>query len=454
MTTTPTIWQRRWQSIDSTLGVIQDRYAEFAREDSSRRGHTIYTLLQQLKHFGRDQFHFFHDGFITKRFVELAPVPDARDFKYPAYITGHSLDDHVLRTTMDQMAEDVVVIQRASEQRDISIKLAAEGLPGRANIFGTLNQVDWLALTALQMVGVYLQGQAQTALTYFRRSTNVRVIPYAPVALIGIPLTAVGLNSGIGVAEDLLAIPHETAHHLYWNGRVDNMPIHRRLQELAADSPVAHWAEEIFADVVGCLIGGPAVARSFIDLQRVALGNQFHADHDPHPTAALRPLIYAYTLEQMGLADRAAEVRSVWQGELQQRTSFVDRSNLYAAFDMVDAVLTVVQPGQLLQELRWTLDVPYAQLYAHFQERIDQITAAINHHQLDPPDFGALTDWRELAAHVADQAAFSTLPDDWVTRLVDDLPGDGAPLTVDAEDWLEVFDFGGWTTEGPTGRAH
>ena len=222
MTIEHTLWLRRWQALDHTISTLLDRYEAFQNEDSTRRENTIFEVLVQLQKFAAGQFRFFYDGFYTKRFVDLAPIPDDRHFAFPQFITGHSIERYVMHHTLQQIADDIQVIQRASEQRLISTQGAVVGLPGQIQIALTLADVDKLALSALRMVHSYLNNEPQTALTYFQRSANVRVIPYAPVAMIGIPITTIGLNSGVGVVEDLLAIPHEMAHHLYWNGRADS----------------------------------------------------------------------------------------------------------------------------------------------------------------------------------------------------------------------------------------
>ena len=87
-----------------------------------------------------------------------------------------------------------------------------KGGVGQQAIFFTLEDVDKLTYAGLKMLRPYLSTEETfTVLTYFRRSANVRVLPYAPVALIGVPLTGIGLSTEGGVSTDLLAIPHRWA---------------------------------------------------------------------------------------------------------------------------------------------------------------------------------------------------------------------------------------------------
>ena len=460
MTTEQALWFQRWESLDNTISILEDRYESFVNEDSSRRENTLFTLLVQLRKFAAGQFRFFHDGFYTKQIVDLAPIPDTRDFALPEYITGHTIEAHILHNTLHQIAEDTIVIQRASEQRLIAqLGLDAE-ISGRENILLTLIDVDKLALTALRMVDTYLKNPQQsalnhprqTALTYFRRSANVRVIPYAPVAMIGIPITAVGMNRGIGVTEDLLAIPHEVAHHLYWNGwAASGRRIYTEVAACVTDNPVIHWTEEIFADVIGCLIGGPAVARSFVELQLTSIAAEFHRIEDPHPTPALRPLIYAYTLERMGATTSAAAVQDVWQARLETRKTFVNRRSLFAAYQIVDDLLKIIDPNNMPAWLRWSEDGAYETLYANFESRIPGLVDSVRDEDLDPDDLNVQTDWRERMAEIAGKPELNNLPENWTSLTdVDDVPETSA-IPIDATTWLRVYDAGGWITAGPNG---
>ena len=459
MTTEQSLWLRRWQALDNTIDLLEERYKSFTLESSSRRENTLFTLIVQLREFAAGQFHFFHDGFYKKQFVDLAPIPDTRTFTFPQYITRHSIEAHVLHNTLRQIAEDTIVIQRASEQRMMAQLAAEAGVMGRENILSALEDVDKLALAALQMVDKYLKDPQQTedkhpkqtALTYFRRSADVRVIPYAPVVMIGIPVTAVGLHRGMGVAEDLLAIPHEVAHHLYWNGRAKSgqrIPV--ELLARITNNLASHWLEEIFADVVGCLIGGPAVARSFIDLQLTSIGADFVHIHDPHPTPALRPLLYAYALEKMGFVNSATAVRGVWQQHLDARMTFVNRALLFAAFKIVDAVLDVIDKNNLSPWLRWSSDeVEYEMLYEHFAGRIQGLVQSVSDADLDPEDMNIQTSWLDLAMELSAQPQLQNLPAGWTNP--ENMGGVAGfnPIPLEAAAWLRIYDFGGWITAGP-----
>ena len=459
MTTEQNLWSRRWASLNKTLLALQMQYEHFQNESDALRENTIFQLLLHLQRFGAAQFRFFHDGFFTKQFVDLQAIPDEQTFDFPHYITGHSIEQHVLHNILRQIAADMEVIQRASQQRFAVAETppstpSLEAAPDAAQFRITLITVDKLALTALRMFHGYLENDNQTALTYFRRSANVRVIPYAPVALIGIPVTVAGIGEESDVVEDLLTIPHEVAHHIYWNGRIDGQRIHAALAEMTANSPVAHWCEEIFADVVGCLIGGPAVARSFIELELTSIGHEFvHADRH-HPMPALRPLLYAYTLEKMkNFPNSAAEIRAIWQDQLKERQIFVNRELLYAGYQLVDNILAVMNK-EIPHWLLWSEDVAYADLYENFRGRIQELVQTVpDEGPLDPADLQIQTNWFDLVKELAENASLDDLENHWEEMAGGESESGGTSIKVDAEEWLRIYDFGGWITAGP-GAGH
>ena len=73
---------------------------------------------------------------------------------------------------------------------------------------------DSRADTAVDGPHVVRIERLSVALTYLQKSYETRVIPYAEVCLIGIPFTSVRLT------EDLLAIPHEVGHYVFWNSHL------------------------------------------------------------------------------------------------------------------------------------------------------------------------------------------------------------------------------------------
>lgn len=454
----PTIWQRRLAAIENTLGILSERYID--ESHGSRRTETLTMLLASLFSFARQQFTFFHDGLLTRRIVNLLPVVDDPHSAFHGYNMGYPLDEHLLNTTLQQIAEDAVVIQRAAEQRDVSNHyIQMPPIPaGETDIYFTLAEIDRLAYAGQRLLGGYLPAEiSSTVVTYFRRAANVRVIPYAPVALIGIPITAIGLGRGIGVTEDLLAIPHELGHHLYWNGASDGSSARgsrfcRVLPQRLHGSPVAHWAEELFADVISCVVGGPAVARSFLEMLLTEIGPRFTDSHNVHPTPELRPYIYGKILEHLGFTANAQAVKAKWDELLGARRVYADRTMLFAAYEAVESIFDLLSPQlpTLAAQPTWSEDCAFDELYTNFRGRLTRLIQDVPIEDLIAPVES--TDWRTLGDSLLNSDKLRSLPDDWAAQAnapTEATPAVIPPLDFAPDEWLTIFEFDGWTTAGP-----
>ncbi len=296
-------WQRRYAAVDAALrqteALLTDPQVTFTRKA------TIAGVVKQLRAFGEKQFAFFDEGFHRPDpFFTLSDDP----------LQGVAAQ-YVFGTIIDQIAHDSSVLDQIEMQRRDQ-RYAA-----------TLAVADRVAYDALGYVS-HLLNTPSTVLTYLQKSPDARVIPYAPVALIGIPRTCHPLQatSPQGVVRDLLAIPHELGHHLYWNGheaedsgkQLRHQPPINRLQP---DKPawLAAWFEEIFADVVTCVIGGPLAALSMQELQLQARNDWLLVDNGVHPVAAFRTYIYLVALEAMGMPTAAAKLTARWHKKLTDR---------------------------------------------------------------------------------------------------------------------------------------
>jgi hypothetical protein len=234
---------------------------------------TAVELATRLKAFGRRQFDFFDKGFGAGSEYQLEESEI-----YPPPV--------VLARIVRQVGEDAEIILRAAEQRRIP------------QLRDTLELADRLACRALLAARPALRDPSSseetatdyTVLTYFQKSAEIRVLPYAPIALIGIPLTA--LNE----ARDLLAIPHELGHFVYFNRRI-NHALETANRHYADGTKYEDWQQEVFADVLGSLVAGPLMAYDFQELAKRYGRVQFVADDGAgHPPPFLRPLIYTEAL--------------------------------------------------------------------------------------------------------------------------------------------------------------
>jgi hypothetical protein len=269
MATLDPVWEKRWADLNNALTTTARRYESL----TVARMPTIYSLLKCLQAFGESQFRFFHTG-----------LSDNGSYSLVGCRT-----EYALSVILDQVATDLNCIQLAAAQRLFANE--------NSTWHETLEKADRFAWRCLPYTEQGSDKTDTTVVTYFQKFPSIRVIPYAPVALIGIPFSC------ISVDRDYLAIPHEVGHYMYWHKfrpqfQVEGMPDPAKDDKDPANI-VYRWAEEIFADVYGCLIAGPVIAADFQDLQLRFSDEDFLADDDEHPIPAIRPMIYQRILEAL-----------------------------------------------------------------------------------------------------------------------------------------------------------
>lgn len=276
------IWKKRWETLAEILAELSLQYQKEAKKDPWVE--TIQSLVDCLHAFGKSQYKFFYDGFNGKK---LLPSMD-----YPA--------EAVMRATIDQVAFDIDLFQTAVTQRQ------------NKKARPTLELADKLAQIALDIAfQSKLLKEKCTAVTYFNKTPLVRVIPYAPVALIGVPMTS------IQTPRDLLAIPHEVGHYVFFHAP----GLFADLHQLTPIDPnwATHWIEEIFADTFGALIAGPVAGTSFQDLMFDNAYEDFVADNGHHPVDAIRPYGIDRALDLLGYDKAANALDTRWTSLLLQR---------------------------------------------------------------------------------------------------------------------------------------
>ena len=252
-------------------------------------------LLVCLNEFSEKQFGYFLDGFFGDNPAKKLTVSK----KYPP--------EHVLNATLDQIEYDYWVISHALSQRN----------SGSDEVKRILQIADILGRLALQpaIEGGHL-GNLQV-ITYLHKSPSIRVIPYFNIALVGIPPT-VG-----STPRDYLAIPHEVGHLIYWLGKVksesseDTVSISSifKREKLEKNVIANRWIEEIFADIYGVSLAGPAIALSFQDLALQLEQDEFFEDDGDHPPPILRPIIYTKILNKIGYTNFADALKDHWLGK-------------------------------------------------------------------------------------------------------------------------------------------
>lgn len=227
---------------------------------------------------------------------------------------GDRLPLHLIRRSYRQAAADHEIIQQAAAQRQWN-----KHLDGRYYISEQATELlimDKLAFKAIAPFRHLLSADPEqlAVITYLSERTHIRHAPYAPrFVLIGLSYdrvpsadslfedTAVA-SSGFPSAE-LMAIPHETGHHIYQHGRLPDGKTFPQISEKFRDNPYYAWHEEIFADLYGCIVAGPLSALGMQALLVSLDRRRFWKDDEDHPTPLLRVFIMAEMLRLLGDID-------------------------------------------------------------------------------------------------------------------------------------------------------
>lgn len=447
---TSDIWKDRAKAVDDIITHLEKYCQKIAQDqgiqnDNARIG-TIWALLQLLRSFGYRQFEFFYNEFQKEpRRLQYTDTLES-DSGFEHYRAPYDIDDLILASIVTRVSTDVAMLRAAIDHRVTSQLFSGE------NSFDRLQIADWLALAALKRRSISDPlSDKGTVLTYYRNAVSVRIIPYAPVPLIGVPVTILQTN------QDYLAIPHEVAHHFYWHGWEGDGP------SLASDlranlqinpqflSKIDSWLEEIFADVVGCMIGGTAIARSFHEIMRQAIGNEFISGDGKHPSPWLRPYIYTEILKEMAIPSESLE--QAWDSLVKARCpqGIADTKLLDAVKSVAKQIYEIadkagVQPWKPTAES----DEEFEHLF--FDGSVEDLQ---NHFPPGPP-----VDLEPIKAELLSISAIGTSPNPaintwftvWQELIEKKLPNINWQPDADsipAKSWLALFEFGGWSTEGP-----
>jgi hypothetical protein len=320
---TDDVWEQRWSALQAT---IDKMFTDYGLVPDAPRIKTLRPLLLCLKEFAHKRFKDFYDGFVTQR---LETWPD-----FPP--------DAVLSSIQDQVSYDIAAIDRAILQRISGTSLMKERLE-------TADQLAWSALQ-LAVSADLLPAGKMTVVTYFQKSPDVRVIPYAPVALIGIPYSAQQLD------RDLLATPHEVGHYVFGHAAYTGKPLRKylvaQLEQRVTNrfeyERLVRWLEEIFADVYGACVAGPVMALDFQDLQLHTSRQRFITDDKDHPTPVLRPNLHLQVLRKRNHAEWGAwadVLERNWQVRLKERER-IDHLDAQDAIDRARRLDHIVSDNQ------------------------------------------------------------------------------------------------------------
>jgi hypothetical protein len=451
-----TFYEHRRDALLNTLTEMETRYSALPNATEPQLP-TLHAMTTRLKKFAEDILTFFNNGFTSGKLESKAFPPN-----------------NVYSVLLDQIGFDMEVIQRAADQRITS------GFPVMKLRLKEADNLAWQALQKAVGPDKPLE-PGTTVVTYFQKSPVARVIPYANVALIGIPYTCVD------EPRDLLATPHEVGHYVFWHAR-DTIPpkdgegyyLYRSLIKEAVDElksliTFSHpelatwcyvWLEELSADVYGSWVSGPVFALTMQDMLANRAVGEFRKSDGDHPVPVLRPFISMKALDAQVVGSGVLDLlQSYWKSKqvLYQNPpdftipngadvtvqaaikadSTVDQSKPVDC--LVQLVLNRLQgSGVSRGDLRSntsstpaTVDDLYAQFEAFRQGNLSELQI------ISQPEeaLSGPASFEEWATQRFD------LSQDLRNLIVD--PNYRLAQPISETEWLPIMRARGWTTEGP-----
>jgi hypothetical protein len=159
--------------------------------------------------------------------------------------------------------------------------------------------------------------QAEDVSREFINDRSVKkVLESQPISVIGVPWYQ------IAHLPDALVILHETGHLVE-----ADFGLTQQLQRLCLDvlcgsdresrrSQWLKWLPEVFADLYGCLVGGPTYAETLLDFlasRRTEIETEISTDHGEYPSAYLRVLLAAAALMELDFKTEASRIENDWR---------------------------------------------------------------------------------------------------------------------------------------------
>lgn len=414
------VWEKRWGTLETLLTALAKQYKKAAQNDPWME--MMCSLVASLCVFGDTQFDFFYKGFFKNKNL-------CSSLYYPK--------EHVMHATLDQIVYDMSLFQQAAGQRQ------------KKHLRPTLEKADKLAQLAINVAIENNLLKETGVITYFDKSPNIRLIPYAPIALISIPYTC------IDVAQDLLAIPHEVGHYVYRHSPGLISQLH---EQIDLHPMVLNWLEEIFCDVYGTLVAGPVIGLDFEDLLLTASYSEFITDDGNHPVPAIRPYTYITTLKQLHFTQAADALEQKWERKLRKRhnpTTFFpyedeNKLSLNVAKEVVQTtskqlLAFLLKDKKVVNHHYWSQDTLILEglysLFAQWIEVLPQVDTYLL--QEEQNKVGLMLNGTDILLNERKTGSTQTWRD-WFKRTVQQ-----EVSLLNATAWLPIFSTGGWTTQGP-----
>jgi hypothetical protein len=490
------IWETRWQALRRTIQVLIERLASSNTPDFYHKS-TLLHALKGLQQFGQQSFELLMDGFYEKQTYKFLPItePEAPGFAVQNMKGGEPKGrrytlpkENILNYTLNQIGYDLEMLHYVIEQLGLELEaLLQQSNPesdkSLQQFNETLRRADRLAWSALRPV---LQPSSDmTVVTYFQRNMTVRILPYAPIALIGIPISC------LTTPQDLLAIPHEVGHFIYWQTLVEERfnANHQQMRFVGpqlAPSPAltrhqlrSHinsvlkenvhnlpgdyqgWLEEVFADAYGCWIAGPLAGRTAQFLQMCRPEEEFLYNDGHYPTPVLRPLIYAALLGEFGHGEAAENLANLWKHHLQSTWKLSDEELTKAGVDLQkipylnkDLLEWVGYIKSFITDVLNPAKTPnWYEMVSDAKSVDEQLQKFVEYHSgaaLDDEEWPSPPQL-QLSEDVLNEILKAYLRVHNLSPEDDSISLSVNPKEINAEKWWPIVKWSGWAIEGPDG---
>lgn len=450
-------WTRRWDALAADMDILNEEV-----ESSAIDRKTVFLdLINALRVFGQNHFNFFLNGF-TNTDPAKGPVLE-RDDRYSP--------DFVMSGVIGRITEDLRQIQSCLADRVLYASLKN---PAAQEALLALENADYLAYASLAGQPHLLEGPF-TVISAFHDLTTVRLIPYAPVALISVPLTSTKQ------VRDYLAVPHEAGHYLLHHAHNLKDPqvydhieaslkqFVRELEaEMSAESEIEGeiearirylhaWIEELFADVYGGVVAGRAIALSSQDIERNAPYGEFISDDGEHPSPRLRPRLYASVVEQAWKDPQDTQtLNTLWESLVSERLDSPGNTLIFP----VRGVMPLAETRQKAEHWANRIITEVLTRYLQIDPMANPVLQKLGGIRL-PKDPEAIYE----AFYQAMLTLKKDFPDidprfdpenwvEWAEHLVGFDVTDPQNQPILPGKWLDIFDAEGWHTETLHGGGH
>jgi hypothetical protein len=475
----PSAEQAKLQQIAGELLLFSAQHFAFLLDSLSRERPYYFQLVRsfdpkQIQAEEGAKLNVFRNALVDKHLGEIGDLS----------AVSHTIEEYVLRRVVNHTSSDVLLLHKMWMQYTQN---------PRSIVVRKLLQSNDLAGHVWASFKKYL-AQTDAPLTYIRETASVRLIPYGSIPLIAVPASA------LAIPADYLAIPHEFGHFLFWRGWIEvdvqdgssATSIQDRLLETAwrkASSWSKPWFEEIFADVIGTLVGGPAAALSLQDMMLEKAGKLFTEDDGHYPIPAVRPYAALAVLGEIGLRSSANVLTRRWQDILEHRFKAKvgdiklsvplgeNREDACEGISVVDIIANLtevskeivrlfVEDGWNAADYLWTDEHDFSpetrpnMFYDQFEERLPSLKASLTSANL-PDDESDSTAWLQVIkpylsdrTHTQLSRLYQQEGGDWIFSILQQKGASaGNPILLSPKEWFSILYLGGWGDAGPTGGS-